>query len=71
MREKCAEYARLEAKVSEILGKLVELTTAQRKAFLRQDFEEFMRLDKKLELVVGDKERNIGALRQHKEEHQC
>lgn len=71
MNEKCSEYARLETEVSQILQELVELTSAQRESFQRRDFEEFMRLDKQLELTVGSKERHIGALRQHSQEHKC
>jgi hypothetical protein len=30
-----------------------------------------MRLDKELELLLGEKERRIGAMHQHAEEHKC
>jgi hypothetical protein len=71
VNEKCAEYGRLESEASKILEKLVNLTSAQREAFIRNDHAEFMRLDKELELTIGSKERTIGALRQHGKEHQC
>jgi hypothetical protein len=71
MIKKCNEYVRLENETSKILGKLVELTSTQREGFVRRDYDEFMKLDKELELTIGLKERTIGALRQHSKEHQC
>ena len=67
----CPERSRLSAKVNEILQELVELTKTQHEAFTSRDDAVFMRLDKTLELTIGRKERSIGALRQHQQEHGC
>jgi hypothetical protein len=32
---------------------------------------EFMRFDKELELLLGEKERRVGAMQQHAAEHRC
>jgi len=67
----CAEYLLLEGEVQKILEKLTGLTTKQLDAFRAGDHTWFAQLDKKLELTVGEKERAIGALRQHAREHGC
>ncbi len=70
-REKCMEYARLEKEVTDILQKLKELATHQLEAFHANRHGSFMKLDKELENVLGEKERRVGALRQHAAEHGC
>jgi len=37
----------------------------------RGDSEKYLHLDKELELTFGEKERAVGALRQHIKEHKC
>ena len=69
--ETCQEYARLTAYVENVLGNLAQLTTSLVDLFRGGDFPEVARLDKELELTVGEKERSIGALRQHMIEHKC
>ena len=71
MNGECPVRLDLQAKANEILAKLVELTTAQLEAFRSQRHDEFMRLDKELELTVGAKERVVGAVRQHAQDHGC
>jgi hypothetical protein len=39
--------------------------------FRSGDSEKYVHLDKELELTVGEKERAVGALRQHLREHKC
>ena len=68
---KCAELERLQKEVEAILDKLRELTTLQLEVFRAHNQPEFIRLDKELELTVGEKERSIGALRQHVQDHEC
>jgi hypothetical protein len=68
---RCLEYERLEDEVDKSLKKLGELTTLQLEIFRSKNYDSFMRLDKDLELAVGEKERTIGALRQHAKEHKC
>src|ERR1051326_1311979 len=67
--ESCQEYARLVAYVENVLGNLAQLTTLHLELFRAGDFPGARRLDKELEQTVGEKERAIGALRQHMIEH--
>jgi hypothetical protein len=39
--------------------------------FRSGESDKYMHLDKELELTVGEKERAVGALRQHVKEHRC
>ena len=68
---RCPQYERLSSQLEEMLKKLAETTTLQLEIFRSNKPDGFMRVDKELELLVGEKERRIGALRQHVEEHQC
>jgi len=68
---KCAEYAHLEALVDGHLRKLRELTNLQLEVFRSKNYESFTRMDRQLEMGVGEKERAIGALKQHAKEHKC
>ena len=67
----CAEYDRLHADVENVLGNLAQTSTLLLELFRSKDLEGVHRLDKELELMVGQKERSIGALRQHVKEHKC
>lgn len=69
--ERCAEHEELEAAVIEILRKVSAIATEQLRAFQENDRERFKALDKALELAVGEKERRIGAVRQHESDHGC
>jgi len=69
--QKCPEYIRLEAAVSNVLSRLANVATIQAETFRSGNESEFVRLDKEIELIVGEKERAIGALRQHSKEHRC
>lgn len=71
MDKGCAVNARLQSMVDGILQRLAELTSAQLEAFQSHNQDEFARLDRELEQVVGEKERAIGAMRQHVLEHGC
>jgi hypothetical protein len=53
----CAEYDRLSSQLDEILKKLVDTTTLQLEIFRSRKPGDFMRVDKELELLVGEKER--------------
>jgi hypothetical protein len=59
------------SQVDEILQKMVETVTLQLEIFRSKKLGGFMRVDQELELLVGEKERRIGALRQHAHEHNC
>jgi len=67
----CPEYDRLHAEVENVLGNLAQVTTTLLELFRSKDLAGVHRLDKELELTVGEKERAIGALRQHIKEHKC
>lgn len=47
------------------------MTTLELELFRARNFAHVSRVDKKLEMIVGEKERAIGALRQHVREHKC
>jgi hypothetical protein len=68
---KCEKYNELAGKVEAVLQRLVDLTEAQLEAFNEKDHAKFSKLDKELELTVGEKERVIGAFREHQKEHGC
>ena len=67
----CPEYARLHTEIENILGNLAQVSTLLLELFRSKDLSGVHRLDKELELTVGEKERCIGALRQHIKEHGC
>ena len=67
----CAEYNRLSAHVEEVLGNLAQVTALLLELFRSGHSEKYMHLDKELELTVGEKERAVGALRQHLKDHKC
>ena len=71
MADRCEEYAKLSGAVNAVLAELTRLTTVQREAFQAGNDAEFHRLDYELEQTMGQKERSIGALRQHLREHKC
>jgi hypothetical protein len=68
---RCPELVRLQAAVENVLGNLAQVTTLQLEIFRTGKLEDWKRVDEQLELTVGEKERCIGALRQHIREHNC
>jgi hypothetical protein len=71
MMSSCAEYDRLHGDVESVLGNLAQVITLLLEMFRSKELGAVHRLDKQLELSVGEKERCIGALRQHVREHKC
>ena len=69
--QRCDVYLQLQADVQHCLQKLNEVTTRQLEAFRARDFEGFTHYDLVLEQTFGEKERAVGALRQHTREHKC
>ena len=67
----CSEYDRLHNEVESTLGNLAQVSTLLLELFRAKDLAGVRRLDKELELTVGEKERSIGALRQHVKERKC
>jgi hypothetical protein len=68
---KCPEYDHLHAQVENVLGNLAQASTLLLDLFRSNDLSAVHRLDQELELTLGEKERCIGALRQHVKEHNC
>jgi hypothetical protein len=71
MTIRCPRYEQLQLHVQQALSKLGELTSAQLNAFKLHDDLSFKKFEKQLELCLGEKERAIGALREHTAEHKC
>jgi hypothetical protein len=67
----CAEHDRLMRNALEQLKKLNELTKQQFEILEAGYYEQFMKIDREVELALGEKERRIGSLRQYDEEHGC
>jgi hypothetical protein len=67
----CSEYTRLRSDVENVLGNLAQVTTLLLELFRSGDSAKYLHLDKELELTVGEKDRAVGALRQHVKEHKC
>jgi putative methionine-R-sulfoxide reductase with GAF domain len=67
----CPEYDRLHAEVENVLGNLAQVSTLLVELFRSNDFKGVHRLDKQMELTLGEKERRIGAFSQHVREHKC
>jgi hypothetical protein len=65
----CTRCKELSDAADEVLDHLANLTRNQLAAFREGNTTRFMALDKELELVVGLKERSIGALREHRRGH--
>jgi hypothetical protein len=70
MSGQCAECERLEHEVRETINRVVLIGISLLDAFRDKDPSTFTQLDKQLEATVGEKERAIGALRQHVREHE-
>ena len=67
----CPEYARLRGDLENILGNLAQVVTLQVELIRSGSLRNWKELDTQLELSVGEKERCLGALRQHVREHKC
>jgi len=67
----CEEFARLEHEVRSALQNLTFVTSAALEAFRAGDHAKFTELDTRIENLVGQKERTLGALRQHAKDHHC
>ena len=67
----CPEFERLRAEVENVLGNLAQVSTLLVELFRSKDFNAVYGFDTELELTVGQKERCIGALRQHIKDHNC
>lgn len=67
----CPMDAQLSSALDSALGRLIDVTRESQAAFRENRNADLLRLDKDLEMALGEKERAIGALRQHRREHGC
>jgi len=67
----CPVRRELSAKAQDCLVEIKLLTQDQIECLKTGDTARLMALDKKLEMMFGQKERSFGALRQHVAEHGC
>jgi hypothetical protein len=72
MTNGCEKREELLKQAQEILDKIHKLTAKQMAIVDESGVgERFLRVDRELELTMGEKERAVGALREHDEEHGC
>jgi len=68
---RCEKHEELLEQVQKILQRLQELSGRQVTSIDSGVSERFMSRDREMELAMGEKERLVGALREHDEEHGC
>ena len=68
---RCAKHDELFARVQANLDRLADLSRSAAEAFREGDRSEFSRLDREIEKLTSDKQRRIGALREHENDHRC
>jgi hypothetical protein len=71
MKPDCAEREALQDEGRRQLQRVLDIANQQIEALRAGDQKELIDLDKTLEISFGDKERALGALRQHLKEHGC
>jgi len=67
----CAKNQELRDAVNGKLTDMVNLAQAQAEARRKDDRERAIELDKQLDLAYGEKERAVGAWKEHTVEHAC
>jgi hypothetical protein len=67
----CAENDALVGEIQASLSRIIKINTATIDAVRDRDLFRLQELDQSLELAVGEKERLMGAWRQHRKEHGC
>ncbi len=67
----CPEQKRLVEVVQQHLIRIAALSRAMAKAMSNRNENLTRELDKEIENEIGAKQRALGALRQHREEHGC
>ena len=70
-KRSCPQKQLLMQRVQESLVSLSELTRGAVDALKKEDRDTVRRLDNEIETKLGEKERNMGALREHEAEHGC
>jgi hypothetical protein len=67
----CQKQQELIVAAQRHLAKLADLARAQEQALNNRSENTWLAIDKEIETTIGEKERALGALRQHQEEHGC
>jgi len=67
----CPQQQRLIDEVQRHLLRIAELSRATAEAVAHRNENLVRELDKQVELAMGEKERALGALRQHRDDHGC
>jgi hypothetical protein len=67
----CLKKAELVAAVQLQLETIAQLALAEADAIKDKTESTWLDIDQKIELAIGEKERAIGALREHRKEHGC
>ncbi len=66
----CLRQQELIAGVQRHLARLAQLARAEEE-LISDRSEAWLAIDKEIEMEIGEKERAMGALRQHRREHGC
>jgi hypothetical protein len=67
----CLRQQELIDEVRRRLTKLAELAHAESEALAGRHHNLWKEIDQQIELEIGEKERSIGALNEHRREHGC
>lgn len=67
----CARRDELTEKSQKAIQKIIDISQRSRAALGLGDESLMRQLDQELEMTMGEKERALGALRQHQQEHGC
>lgn len=67
----CVEQQRLIEVVQQHLIRIAELSRATADAMASRNDDLIAELDRQVEREIGEKERALGALRQHRKDHGC
>jgi hypothetical protein len=71
-KQRCDKHDELSHRAQDVLQRIHKLTAKQKLIIAGSGVSErFLCMDRELELAMGEKERAIGALREHDEEHGC
>ena len=67
----CLEKQELIAQVESCLERIAKLARAGVDVLRDELEEDWLEIDRQIEAAFGEKERSVGALRQHRKEHGC
>jgi hypothetical protein len=67
----CARRDELTFQAEEMIRRIIEHSKGAAEALHRHDYAALVQLDRDLETALGEKERALGALREHQLTHGC